>query len=103
MIFGKPCHDGATFLCAGLASGMSAFASLIGKGQAGREKDNPIDANTATTDIDIEFAGSGGNFGGMGSRVSGGLCEPSRIGKETSRRRLNEALLSILAHLFSSI
>jgi hypothetical protein len=35
--------------------------------QVVREKDSAIDANTATTNIDIEFAGSGGSFGPMGS------------------------------------
>ena len=41
-------------------------ASLMGHWQAVREKDSAIDANTATTNIDMEFAGSGGSFGCMG-------------------------------------
>ena len=41
-------------------------ASLMGYWQAVREKDSTIDANTATTNIDMEFAGSGGSFGCMG-------------------------------------
>jgi len=140
---------------------MSTLLRPWGSGQAVREKDRPIDANTTTTNIDIEFAGSGVNFGRMGSfppsnsgdqnaqrrsqrvivkvsvmvladgtdnrpvseetrtvtvnahgamilvgfKVSIGqllTLRNSRAGEETSRRRLYEALPSILAHLLST-
>jgi len=63
------------------------FASPIGNGQAVREKDSPIDANTATTYIDIEFAGSGGNFGRMGR------FPPSNSGDQTAQRRSQRVIV----------
>jgi hypothetical protein len=65
------------------------FASPVGNGQAVREKDSLIDANTATTYIDIEFAGSGGNFGRMGR------FPPSNSGDQTAQRRSQRVIVRV--------
>src|SRR5216683_7897054 len=66
------------------------FASPIGNGQDVREKDSPIDANTATTNnIDIEFAGSSGKFGRMGR------FPPSNSGDQTAQRRSQRVIVRV--------
>src|SRR5260370_2266552 len=65
------------------------LASFMGTGQAVREKDSPIDANRATTDIDIEFAGGGGSFDHMSS------FPPSNSGDQNAQRRSQRVIVKV--------
>src|SRR6267378_3134107 len=78
--------------CAKLAPYVSRddhLASLMGSGQAVREKDSPIDTNRATTDIDIEFAGGGGSFDHMSS------FPPSNSGDQNAQRRSQRVIVKV--------
>ena len=54
------------------------------------------------SDLDRTITDASQFDNGRRGRLSGGPSEPSSVGKETSRRRLHEALPSVLAHLLSS-
>ena len=78
--------------CAKLAPYVSRddhLASLMGSGQAVREKDSPIDANRATTDIDIEFAGGGGSFDRMDS------FPPLNSADQNAQRRSQRVIVKV--------
>ncbi len=63
--------------------------SLVGNGQAVREKDSLIDAKATTANMEREFAGNSDSFGSMGS------FPPSTSGDQNAQRRSQRVMVKV--------